>query len=66
MSDVQHKLGMPFPPKLAIGTRVRIEVHGTEHELQVESITVKYTEDKTTVRLAVKESDGQVELGLHQ
>ena len=30
MADVQQKLGVPFPPKLAIGTRVRIEIHGTE------------------------------------
>ena len=55
-----------LPPKLVIGTKVRVEIHGVEHELQVDSITVKYTEDKTTIRIAVKESDGQNELGFGQ
>ena len=57
---------MPFPPKLAIGTKVRVEIHGMEHQLVVDSITVKYTEDKTTIRIAVKESDGQGDLGLNE
>ena len=61
-----QEIGMPFPPKLAIGTKVRIEIHGMEHLLQVESITVKYTEEKTTVRIAVKESDGQQDLGMNE
>ena len=65
MSEAEQH-GMPFPPKLAIGTKVRIEIHGIEHQLQVESITIKYTEDKTTVRIAVKESDGQSELALNE
>ena len=60
------EIGVPFPPRLAIGTKVRIEIHGTVHELQVESITVKYTEGHTAVRLSVKETDGQRELGLNE
>ena len=64
---------MNEPMDLHLGDRVRVTVRGEEYLLVVDAITVKYQEDKTTIRIAVKEPEptsggepGQRQLGLDE